>query len=151
MYSYNTKNVICYFTLIIKNLTKTNDQSTQILSGWHVSDHSIHHQVYTDLKFIGKCQYIELPSQYLWDTTSLQKKFLLLALQSSSTTVLCCSRSCDSRLQFLILANHCSCWVVFIVSIWFPASEGYQDTYFLWGQVVSLMPNPQPGGPGYPI
>jgi len=39
-----------------------------------VSDHSIHH-VYTDLKFIGKCDYIELPSQYLWDTTSLQKKF----------------------------------------------------------------------------
>ena len=41
------------------------------------------------------------------------KNFLLLALQSSSTTVLCCSRSCDLRLQFLILVNHCSCWVVF--------------------------------------
>jgi len=39
----------------------------------HVLDNSIHH-VYTDLKFIGKCDYIKLPSQYLWDTTSLQKK-----------------------------------------------------------------------------
>jgi hypothetical protein len=74
-----------------------------------------------------------------------------IAIKSSSTTVLCCSWSCDLCLQFLTLANHCSSWVVFMVSIWFPASEGYQDTYFLWGQVVSLMPNPQPGGPGYPI
>jgi hypothetical protein len=80
-----------------------------------------------------------------------KKKILLLALQSSSTAVLCWSRSCNLRLQFFILANHYSCWVVLIVSIWFPASEGYQDTYFLWGRVVSLTPNPQHGGPGYPI
>ena len=51
----------------------------------HVSDHSNHHQVYTNFTFTGKCNYIKLPSQYLWDNTSLQKKFLLLlflALQS---------------------------------------------------------------------
>jgi len=33
-------------------------------------------------KFTGKCNYIKLPSQYLWDNTSLQKNFLFLALQS---------------------------------------------------------------------
>ena len=38
---------------------------------------SNHHQVYTDLKVIGKCNDIKLPSQYLWDNTSLQKKFFL--------------------------------------------------------------------------
>jgi len=49
----------------------------------HVSHHSNHHQVYTDLKFTGKCNYIKLPSQNLWDNTSLQKNILLfLALQS---------------------------------------------------------------------
>jgi len=42
----------------------------------HVSYHSKHHQVYTDFKYTGKCNYIKLPSQYLWDNTSLQKKFL---------------------------------------------------------------------------
>ena len=46
---------------------------------WSVNT-TIHHQVYTDLKFIGKCDYIKLPSHYLWDTTSLQQKFLLLLL-----------------------------------------------------------------------
>jgi len=40
----------------------------------HVSDHSNHHQVYTDFKFTGKCNYIKLPSQYSWNNTSLQKK-----------------------------------------------------------------------------
>ena len=52
----------------------------------HVSDHSNHHQVYTDFKCTGKCNYIKLPSQYLWDNTSLQKKknllLLFLALQT---------------------------------------------------------------------
>ena len=50
----------------------------------HVSDHSNHHQVYTDLKCTGKCNYIKLPSQYLWDNTSLHKKnfLLFLALQT---------------------------------------------------------------------
>jgi hypothetical protein len=49
----------------------------------HVSDHSKHHQVYMDFKFTGKCNYIKLPSQYLWNNTSLQKHLLLfLALQS---------------------------------------------------------------------
>jgi hypothetical protein len=43
------------------------------------------------------------------------------------------------------------CLVVSVVSIWFQASEDSQDTYFLWGGVVSLTPNPQLGGPGYPI
>jgi len=41
----------------------------------HVLDHSNHHQVYTDFKCTGKRNYIKLPSQYLWDNTSLQKKF----------------------------------------------------------------------------
>ena len=51
----------------------------------HVSDHSNHHQAYTDFKCTGKCNYIKLPSQYLWDNTSLQKKknlLLFLALKS---------------------------------------------------------------------
>jgi len=49
----------------------------------HVLDHSNHHQVYTDFKFIGKCNYIKLPPQDLWDNTSLQNNSLLfLALQS---------------------------------------------------------------------
>ena len=33
----------------------------------------------------------------------------------------------------------------------FQKSEGSQDTYFLWGGVVSLTPNLQPGGPVYRI
>ena len=37
----------------------------------HVLDQSNHHQVYTDFKFIGKCNHIKLPSQYWWDNTSL--------------------------------------------------------------------------------
>ena len=28
---------------------------------------------------------------------------------------------------------------------------GFRNNYFLQGEVVSLMPNPQPGGPGYPL
>jgi len=50
-----------------------------------VSDYSNHHQVYRHLKFIGKCNYTKLPSQYLCGNKSLQKHFLLLlflALQS---------------------------------------------------------------------
>ena len=118
----------------------------------HVSSHSNHHQVYTDFIFIGKCNHIKLPSQYLWDNTSLQKKSFFFFWQYFHNCPLW-SRSCNLRIQFLILANNCSCWVVPIVSIWFQASEGSQDMYiyFLWGGVVSLTPNPQPGGPGYPI
>jgi len=78
----NTKNVTCYFNPVTQNLTKTKHQSIQILSEWHVSDHSNYHQVYTDITFTGKCIYIKLPSQYLWDNTSLQKNLLFLALQS---------------------------------------------------------------------
>ena len=44
--------------------TKTRiDQSAQlhcIGTTQHASDHSIHHQVYTDLKFIGKLQLITI-------------------------------------------------------------------------------------------
>ena len=36
----------------------------------HVSAHSNRHQVYADFRFTGKCNYIKLPSQYLWDNTS---------------------------------------------------------------------------------
>ena len=54
-----------------------------------------------------------------------------------------CSRSRDLRIYFLLLARHCSGWVVSVVSIWFQASQGSQDTYFLQGGVVSLTPNPQ--------
>ena len=36
----------------------------------HVSDYSNNHQVHTDFRFTGKCNYIKLPSQYLWDNTS---------------------------------------------------------------------------------
>jgi hypothetical protein len=121
-----------------------------------VSDHSIHYQVYTDFKFIGICDYINLPSHYLWNTTQIQKNLLLLlALQSLVDLGLFCNCpllfSVLRHLQFLILANHCSCWVVFGVLSWFPASQGYQDTYFLRRRVVSLTPNPQLGGPGCPI
>ena len=28
---------------------------------------------------------------------------------------------------------------------------GFRNNYFLQGEVVSLTPNPQPGGPGYPL
>ena len=61
----------------------------------HVSSHSNHHQVYTDFIFIGKCNHIKLPAQYLWDNTRLQKNFLLfLAIHpwwilASSTIALC--------------------------------------------------------------
>jgi hypothetical protein len=34
---------------------------------------------------------------------------------------------------------------------WFPILESSQKNIFLSGEVVSLMPNPQPGGPGYPF
>jgi len=37
--------------------------------------------------------------------------------------------------------------VVSVVSNWFQASEGSQDIHIF----IILTPNPQPGGPGYPI
>ena len=49
---------------------------------------------------------------------------------ASSKIVLCCSRSCILCLQLLTLINSCSCWVVFILSILFPISEGSHETFF---------------------
>ena len=34
---------------------------------------------------------------------------------------------------------------------WALASLGFRNNYFLQGEVVSLTPNPQPRGPGYPL
>jgi hypothetical protein len=45
------------------------------------------------------------------------------------------------------LLNPCSCCVMCPVLI----SEGSQQIYFLRGEVFSLTPNHQPGGPGYPF
>jgi len=54
--------------------------NTDFIRMAHVLDHSNHHQVYTNFKFIGKCNYIKLPTQYLWDNTSLQNNSFLLFL-----------------------------------------------------------------------
>ena len=50
----------------------------------HVSAHSKHHQVYTDFKYTGICNYIKLSSEYLRDNTRLQKKILILFLTLQS-------------------------------------------------------------------
>jgi hypothetical protein len=63
--------------MVGRYIKTTNDQSTQLYFIWntlHVSDHSINHQVSTDLKFIGKCNsHYMFQTQYLWDPT-LQNK-----------------------------------------------------------------------------
>jgi hypothetical protein len=65
---------------------------------------------------------------------------------ASSKIFLHFSQSCDLGAQFLMtMLNPCSCWVVFIFSIQFTILEASQQTCFY----VSLIPNPQPGGPGY--
>jgi len=124
----------------------------------HVLDHSNHHQVYTDFRFIGKCNYIKLPPQYLWDNTSLQNNSLLfLALQSLADGKPLPQLLSVSSVLRLMYPIPYTCKSLFILGclccfhVVFRASEGSQDTYFLWGGVVSLTPNPQPGGPGYPF
>jgi len=118
----------------------------------HVSDHSNHHQVYTYFPFTGKSNYIDLPSRYLWDNKSSQKKFLLLflALQSlvarqslpqlpSVFSGLCLTYPFPYTCKSLLMLG------CLLVSIWFQASEGFQDTYYLWGGIVRRTPKPQPG------
>jgi len=47
--------------------------------------------------------------------------------------------------------NPGSCCVVFVVSVRFPILEVSQQIQVLRGEIFSLTPNPQPGGPGYPF
>ena len=115
--------------------------------------------MYTDLKIIGECNYIKLPSQYLWDNTSLQKNFLLLlflALQflvdrkplPQFPSAVLSPATYVSNALYLQIILHAG------LSLLFPSGFQLQKvlkTYFVWGEVVSLMPNPQPVGPGYPI
>jgi hypothetical protein len=64
-----------------------------------------------------------------------------------------------SRWQCLILI--CSAYlttdlcvllhVIAEISIQLHFPEVLLQYFFLWGGVVSFMPNPQPGGPGYPV
>jgi len=108
----------------------------------HVLNHSNHHQVYTNFKFIGKCNYIKLPPQYLWDNTSLPNNSLLfLALQSladgkplpqllSVFSVLRLTYQIPYTCKSLFMLSCLCCFHVV-----FQASEGSQDTYFLWGGV----------------
>jgi hypothetical protein len=156
----NTKNVICYFSLTMQNLTKTNDQSTQlyfIRMTLHVWDHSIHHQVYTDSKFIGKCAYIKMPSPYLWDTTRLQKNVLLfLALQSLVDFSLFHNCPLLFLVPRLTSPGPYTCKSLFILGClhyFLPLSSfrRFSRYIFLRGGVFCLMPNPQPGGPRYPV
>ena len=49
------------------------------------------------------------------------------------------------------IVNPRSCCVVFVVSIPFPILEISRQIQVLRGETVSLTPNPQPGGPGYPF
>ena len=119
----------------------------------HVSDHSKHHQVYTD--FTLKENAITLSCHLsICGITRVYEKILFFFWYYNPWWIVS-RRQLPSMFwvlqltyPFPYIANHCLCWVVSIVSIWFQASEGSQDTYFLLGGVVSLMPNPQPRGPG---
>jgi len=56
----------------------------------------------------------------------------------------------------IIAPNSSFCWVLhnsFSLSILYVPRlvVGFRNNYFLQGEVVSLTPNPQRGGPGYPL
>jgi len=66
------------FIPFVPQITKTtNDRSKElyfIRTTLHVADYSIHHQVYTDLKFMGQCNSYHIISiSKDWDLT-LQNK-----------------------------------------------------------------------------
>ena len=44
-----------------------------------------------------------------------------------------------------------SCCIQLSVQHLFWNCGGFRNSYFLQGETVSLTPNPQPGGPGYPL
>jgi hypothetical protein len=62
-----------------------------------------------------------------------------------------CSWSCDLHIEYLIIANHCSCWVVSIVSIWFQASEGSQGILFYGMGLSAPCPTPDLEDQGIPF
>ena len=63
--------------MVGRYMKTTNCQSTQLYFIWnilHVSDHSINHQVSTDLKVLGKCNSDYMfQTQCLWDPTLRNK------------------------------------------------------------------------------
>ena len=55
---------------------------------------------------------------------------------------------CLSSVRFQKLPNK---YISYRVSVQCQISEASQQIYFLWGDIFSLTPNPQHGGPGYPF
>ena len=74
---------------------------------------------------------------------------LVVVLLPSGSAV--CQFYTETARSTFPLVNPCSCCVICVVSIWFPTLEVSQQIYVLRGETVSLTPNPQPGGPGYPF
>ena len=132
-------------------------QHSYILSKWHYMfriTQSINRRIQ---KFIGKCNYMTLPSQYLWDTTSLQQNFLLLLFLALQSLVdLSFFHNCPLLFQVLRLTSLIPYIGKSLLMLGCLCCFQLQKVFkihiiFLWGGVVSLMPNPKPGGPGYPV
>ena len=70
-----------------------------------VLGHSNHHQAYRDLKFIGKCNYIKLPSLYLWGNTSLQKNFLFFYWHYNPWWIVSLFHNCSLLFSVLCLTS----------------------------------------------
>ena len=76
------------------------------------------------------------------------QSYILALLQSDSAA---CHFYTGTARSTFPLVNPCSCCVVFVVSVQFPILEVSRQIQVLRGETVSLTPNPQPGGPGYPF
>jgi hypothetical protein len=63
--------------LIIENLPMTSQH--KFYQKGAVSDHSINHQLHTDLKFIGNFDYLNLPNKSLWDLSPFHNCPLLFS------------------------------------------------------------------------
>jgi hypothetical protein len=74
--------------------------------------------------------------------------YSLVLLRSGSAV---CHFYTETACSTFPLVNPWSWPVVFAVSVWFPNLEVSQQIYVLRCETVSLTPNPQPGGPGYPF
>jgi len=90
---------------------------------------------------------ILLPSHLT--SCTVNKSIYILALLRSGSTV--CHFYTETARSTFPLVNPCSCCLVFVVSVWFPILEVSQQMKVLQGEIISLTPNPQPRGPGYPF
>jgi hypothetical protein len=150
LHSYTLQYQKCYFILSVRYLTKTNDQSTQlyfIRMTLHVLGHSNRHQMYIDLKFVGKYDYVAANSILVGYHKFTKNFILFLALHSLVDLSL--FHKCPLLFLVLRLTSPIpyTCKLLIMLcclccSIWLPISEGSQDTYFLGVRLAASCPTP---------